>query len=327
MSDLRKNPIAGNWVIVSQEQELGVKITPFPPFVTPKEGCPFCPGGDCEKGQVILSLPPVSENGAKSAWGVLAVPNHFPVLNAREKLEREGLGMFDRMSGVGAHEIIIDSPTHEHMLRDYSVDQCKLMLQAWKLRIADLYHDSRFRYVAIFRNQGRRAGARISHPHSQLIASPMVPPAVRADMQGAKQYFDFKERSVFLDIIDQEISEKVRVVERSEHFLAICPFASRYPFEVWILPRFKSCHYQNVQEKELADLAQVLLKISKALSASLADPDLNLVLKNAPNPRSRPGMWQTLEDDYQWRIEIIPRISRRSGYEWASGMYVNPTAP
>jgi len=327
MSDLRKNPIAGNWVIVSQEQELGVKVTPFPPFVTPREECPFCPGGECEKGHVILSLPPVGENKTKSTWGALAVPNHYPVLNSGEKLLREGLGMFDRTSGVGAHEILIDSPDHEALLRDFSVEQAILMLQVWKLRIVDLYNDVRFRYVAIFRNQGRRAGARISHPHSQLIATPMVPPGVRADMQGAKEYFDFKERSVFLDIIDQEISEKVRVIEKTAHFLALCPFASRYPFEVWILPRFQSHHYPQIKENQMADLAELLIKTSKALSFSLADPDLNFVLKTAPNPKSRPGMWITLEQDYQWRIEIIPRVSRRSGYEWASGMYVNPTAP
>ncbi len=327
MSDLRKNPIAGNWVIVSQEQELGVKVTPFPPFTTPKSDCPFCPGSDCEKSEIILSLPPVKGSKVASTWGALAVPNRFPVLQAREKLEREGLGMFDRMSGVGAHEILIDSPVHEDLLKDYSVEQATRMLQIWKLRILDLYNDVRFRYVAIFRNQGRRAGARISHPHSQLIATPMVPPAIRADMQGAKQYFDFKERSVFLDIIDQEISEKVRVLEKTPHFLAFCPFASRYPFEVWILPRFKSHHYPQIKEDQMTDLAQLLIKITQALSLALADPDLNLVLKTAPNPKSRPGMWATLHQDYQWRIEIIPRVNRHSGYEWASGMYVNPTPP
>lgn len=327
MSDLRKNPIAGNWVIVSQEQELGVKVTPFPPFITPREECPFCPGSDCEKGEIILSLPPAPGSNGSSSWGVLVIPNLFPVLQARERLDREGVGMFDRISGVGAHEILIDSPVHEHRLQDYSLDQTLLMLRAWKLRLSDLYNDSRFRYAAIFRNQGRRAGSQISHPHSQLIATPMVPPSIRADMQGSKQYFEFKERSVFLDIVDQEISEKVRVVERTEHFLAFCPFASRYPFETWILPRFGSHHYPQISETQMADLGVLLLKVTQALSASLLDPDLNLVLKTAPNPRSRPGAWQTLEQDYQWRIEIIPRIARRSGYEWAAGVYVNPTPP
>ena len=327
MADLRKDPVSGAWVIISPEQEPGVKLETFHRLETPVDECPFCRGHEPEAGPTILAYGKNGEMENGDDWQLRVVPNRVPVLRTDEVLEREGMGMFDRMTGVGAHEIVIDSPEHDHTLKDFSVSQIRLMLTAWRDRLNDLFRDPRLRYVAIVRNQGRRAGARISHPHSQIIVTPMIPIGVKNELTGAREYFEYKERCVFCDLLDQEGEERTRLLTQNRGFLAFCPFASRYPFEVWFLPRRHHYHYGAISDGEIEDLAESISIVSKAIAHSLLDPDLNLVLKTSPNPPPRKGKWTTLEEDFHWHIELVPRVTRWTGYEWATGMVVNPTPP
>jgi UDPglucose--hexose-1-phosphate uridylyltransferase len=278
-------------------------------------------------GHDILSYTSTDGEGNGSPWLLRVIPNRQPVLRTELALEREGIGMFDRITGVGAHEIIIEGPDHGLILHEYPVPQIKRMLAAWRERGNDLRKDSRLRYISVFRNQGRRAGARLSHPHSQLIATPLIPSGIRGELAGAREYYEYKERCVFCDLIDQEREEKARIVSQNRGFLAFCPFASRHPFEVWILPRLHRHDFGAATEEQLDDLAEIFKETAAALAISLQEPDMNVILKTAPYPVRRRDKWTTLEEDYHWRLEMIPRICRASGYEWATGMFVNPTPP
>ncbi len=328
MSELRRDPVSGNWVVVASDQEAGVVLLPAQRITTPRELCPFCPGAESQSNHEILVYRPQADGAPSTTeWLLRVIPNRLPVLRTEVPLEREGIGMFDRISGVGAHEIIVDSPNHDQVLHEFSLDQIRLMLNAWKERLNDLRRDTRLRYFSVFRNQGRRAGARLSHPHSQIIATPTIPQGIRNELSGAREYFEYKERCVFCDLLDQEREEKSRLVVQNRGFLAFCPFASKNPFEVWIVPRLHSHHYGTISGEEIADLAEILRSVAGVLAVSLADPDVNVVLKSAPTPQAHRTKWMTLEEDYHWHVEVIPRIARPTGYEWATGMFVNPTAP
>jgi UDPglucose--hexose-1-phosphate uridylyltransferase len=327
MSDLRKDPVSNAWVILSPEQEPSVKIEPFPRFRTPESTCPFCPGREEVTPHEIQSYPPQpgSHNGA--SWSVRVIPNRLPVLRTDKVLEREGIGMFDRITGVGAHEVIIETTEHNTVLREFPEIQVAMVLRAWRDRLVDLYKDPRLRYVAIYRNEGRRAGARLSHPHSQITATPMIPVGIRTELAGAREYFEYKERCVFCDLVDQEIEEGHRLVAQNRGFVAFCPFASRKPFETWIVPKRHCMDYGRIQKDEIEDLASLLLVVCRAVSSALLDPDYQIVLKTGPNPPPRRGKWTTLEDDFHWHLEVLPCICRDAGYETATGMFVNPTLP
>lgn len=327
MSDLRRDPISGHWVVVAPDHEPAVQISSFTRFETPTENCPFCPGHESMTGHEILRYQLGNGHPTAQPWSLRVIPNRLPILRTEKALEREGIGMFDRVTGVGAHEIIVDSPDHSRVLHEFSEAQVGLMLQAWKERITDLKNDIRLRYISVFRNQGRRAGARLSHPHSQLIATPMIPSGIRLELSGAREYYEYKERCVFCDVFVQEAEEGIRIVSENRGFLAFCPFASRHPFEVWILPRRHQHEFGTVSLEELGDLARVLKQVCTALADSLMDPDINVVLKSAPNPQRRKAKWTTLAEDYHWHLVVTPRISRATGYEWATGMAVNPTPP
>lgn len=327
MSELRKDPISSNWVVISPDQEAAVALTPDTLFITPQETCPFCPGNEIGPFHEILVYPDRIPENNGAPWSLRVIPNRLPILRTERSLEREGLGMFDRISGVGAHEIIIESPHHNLLLHAFPDAQLQLVLTAWKERLNDLKRDERMRYISIFRNQGRRSGARISHPHSQLIATPAIPIGIRNELTGARQYFEYKERCGYCDLLDQEHEEKVRLVYENRGFLALCPFASRHAFEIWIFPRVHSHDYGAITSDQIMDLSDALHEVTRTLGVALSEPDVNVVLKSAPIPKPRRDLWTTLEEDFHWHLEVIPRIARPTGYEWATGMFVNPTPP
>jgi len=327
MSELRKDPISGHWVVISPDQEAAVVLRTDVRFITPQETCPFCPGNEIGPVHEILAYPNHLPENNGAPWALRVIPNRLPILQIERSLEREGLGMYDRISGFGAHEIIIESPHHDLLLHDFPNSQLELVLSAWKERLNDLKNDLRMRYLSIFRNQGRRSGARISHPYSQLIATPAIPAGVRQELAGARQYFEYKDRCGYCDLIDQECEDKVRLVYQNRGFIAMCPFASRNAFEVWILPRVHSHDYGTISPDQILDLADALLAVNRVLAIALSEPDINVILKSAPIPKPRRDRWLTLEEDYHWHLEVIPRITRPTGYEWATGMFVNPTPP
>ena len=328
MPELRKDPVIGRWVIISTERAKRPADF-FQDEGEPGGGgaCPFCPGNESMTPPEIRAFREPGSPPDGPGWYTRVTANKFPALRIEGDLDRQGIGMFDKMNGIGAHEVVIESPMHDTRLEDMETAQVARVLMAYKDRIEDLEKDPRFRYVLVFKNQGRAAGASLAHPHSQIIATPIIPKDVKEKLDGAKSFYDYKERCVYCDIIHQEQTMQERTVRETEHFLAFCPFAPRFPFEVWIMPKRHACEYTEIEQAELDDLAGLMKDVLLRIGRSLNRPPYNYILHTAPNRIPRKGHWHTLGNDFHWHIEIMPRLTRVAGFEWGSGFYINPTPP
>jgi len=247
-------------------------------------------------------------------------PNRYPALKIEGDLDRTGDGLYDRMNGVGAHEVIVETPDHRRALADLSVEEMAQVLGAFRDRILDLKRDQRFRYVMIFKNHRAAAGASLPHAHSQLIALPTVPKNVVDEMEGSLAYFRYKERCIFCDIVHQEIADKKRVVHDGEGFLVAEPYAPKFPFETWIFPKRHRAAFESCTRDELSALAAGLRIALRKLRRALDDPPYNFILHTAPFPDGESPF-------YHWHLEIMPKLTEVAGFEWGSGFYINPTPP
>ena len=331
MSELRHDPVQKRWVIVAVER--AKRPTDFKRDKADERKpavCPFCEGFEDKTPPEIRAIrdPDSKPNGP--GWSIRVIPNKFPALAVEGDLGRRGVGMFDVMEGVGAHEVIIETPDHNLHMGDMPTEHLFQICRTYRERIADLHKDSRLRYVLIFKNYGLTAGASLSHPHTQLIATPITPRTIAAELDSAQEHYLKKERCLFCDIIDQELATKERIVMATPEFVVLEPFASRFPFETWILPRVHSHDYTRASDKLLRSFAEVLGETLHRLKVALNDPPYNFVLHTSPNAVIRPGKenyWKTLEFDWHWHLEIIPRLTKVAGFEWGSGFYINPTPP
>jgi UDPglucose--hexose-1-phosphate uridylyltransferase len=256
-------------------------------------------------------------------WKVRVVPNKFPALQIEGALDRRGEGLYDKMNGVGAHEVVIEAPQHDVDLCDLPVEHVVEVLKAYRERIVDLHRDRRFRYVLIFKNHGAGAGATLEHTHTQLIATPIIPKTLMEELDGSRRYFELKERCVFCDIIQQETGENNgrRVVSMSERFLVVEPYAPRFPFETWILPRQHDASFPVLTDiEELRDLAVTLKDTLQRLNRALDRPPFNFVIHTAPVSDGE-------VEYYHWHLEITPTLTRVAGFEIGSGFHINPTPP
>lgn len=330
MPQLRKDPIIGRWVIIATERakrpgDFGVT----PPKEELKDGCPFCEGHEGQTPKEIFAIRKPHTEPNKPGWSVRVVPSISPILRIEGDMDRHGIGIYDVISGIGAHEIIIETPSHLANTAFLSVEQIEQTLNAYVARITDLRNDKRFKYALVFKNYGWQAGgSKINHSRSQLIATPVNPKRVKEELVGAKRYYDYKERCIFCDIIKQELKEGLRIVAEVDGFVALSPFAARFPFETWILPKRHSCDFYKLQKDELAKLAAALKLTLCKLSKALNDPPYNYVIHTAPFRNvTKAGYWKTIDHDYHWHIEIMPRLTQVAGFEWGTGFYINPTPP
>ncbi len=320
MPELRRDPISGRWVIISIER--GKRPTDFvSPLQKRKAGgfCPFCPSNEHTTTPEIIAFRPASTPPNSPGWTLRVVPNKFPVLHIHGDLNKRGEGVFDMMNGIGAHEVIIETPDHLQSLATIPLRAVEDVLWAYYFRLADLKKDIRFKYVLIFKNEGEAAGASLDHSHSQLIALPIVPKTVREEMESSKKYYDSKERCIFCDIINQELQTGKRVIYENDKYVAISPFAPRDPFEAWILPKKHESSF-SPSDKSFVSLAEALQRILKQLDRVLDTPPYNFILHTSP-------FKDEINDYYHWHIEILPRLIKRAGFEWGTGFFINPTPP
>jgi UDPglucose--hexose-1-phosphate uridylyltransferase len=224
------------------------------------------------------------------------------------------------MNGVGAHEVIIESPGHNDGFHNYSREQIVRIIKTYADRYRDLKRDRRFRYILIFKNHGSAAGASLDHPHSQLIATPIIPKRAMEEVEGAKRYYYYKERCVFCDIIRQELSSVERIIHENEQFVAFSPFASRFPFETWIAPKDHKDSFGDIDPSEIEGLADIMHGTLRRLINTLGNPPFNYVIHTSP-------CGEHCSEYYHWHIEIMPRLTKVAGFEWGSGFYVNPVPP
>lgn len=281
--------------------------------------CPYCPGNELRTPSEVLAY---RTHGGKNepGWTTRVIPAKFPVLRVEGDLARRGEGLYDKMNGVGAHELIIETPDHQHTLATAPSKRVEDLFWAWRDRVSDLRRDIRFAHLLLFKNHGETAGAVLEHSHSQLIALPVVPKRVAEELAGARRYFEFRERCVYCDIVAQEIDSGVRVVQETEGFLAIAPWAPRFPFETWILPKRHASHAEQMAHAEIPDLAALLQSVLRKVDVALERPAWNLVLHSAP-------VQEPASTSYHWHLEVIPKLTRVAGFEWGSGFYTNPTPP
>ncbi len=320
MPELRRDPIAGRWVIISVER--GKRPSDFvSPSVKRKVSgfCPFCPGNEYTTPNEILAFRPEGTKKDSPGWTLRVVPNKFPALQIHGELGKEAEGIYDRMNGIGAHEVIIETPEHEASLSTMPLKAVADVLWAYYLRLTDLKKDTRFKYVLIFKNEGESAGATLEHTHSQLIALPVIPIQVKEEFESAKRYYDLKERCIFCDIIQQELEDKRRVISMNDGYISIAPYASRAPFETWILPRTHESSF-GPRNNSFDLLAEILQKTLKQLDAVLDIPPYNFIIHTSPFNEEQ-------NEFYTWHIEIVPKLTKIAGFEWGSGFYINPVLP
>jgi len=320
MPELRKDPIIGRWVIIATERGKRPHDFVIEEEVTRGGFCPFCPGNEHTTPPEILAYREPGTAPNSPGWRLRVVNNKFPALVLLGEPDRVGEGMFDKMNGIGTHEVIIENPDHHVTLATISLEGFYDVLRAYRDRIRTLADDPRFRYVLIFKNQGRAAGASLEHSHSQLIGLPIVPELVMEELNGSKFYYNWKERCVFCDMVRQELQQQVRVVLENQEFVAICPFAPRSPFEVWILPKAHYSSYINLKEESYHLLAAIFSDTLKRLEKSLGKAPYNFILHTAP-------IREPELPHYHWHFEIMPKLTLMAGFEWGSGFYINPTPP
>ncbi|MGH9255621.1 MAG: galactose-1-phosphate uridylyltransferase [Vicinamibacterales bacterium] len=321
MSELRKDPVTGRWVIISTERRK--RPTDFrleSVHMLPDGSCPFCEGHEEMTPRELLAYGRNGGGPNTPGWTVRVIPNQFPVLRVEGVLDRQGEGLFDKMNGIGAHEVIIESPRHGETLASMDLYAVEQVLWACRERVQDLKRDQRFRYMIIFKNHGAAAGASLDHSHTQLIALPIVPREVRDEVDGSRSYYQTKERCVFCDILRQEATDGRRLIAENADMVALAPYAPRFPFETWILPKRHQALFEEAPRHEYASLARLLGDILRRMNKALQLPPYNLLIHSAP-------VVEPAGEYYHWHVEIIPKLTKVAGFEWATGFYLNPTSP
>ena len=321
MPELRKDPIVGRWVIIATDRAR--RPTDFIRERVQIRGsgfCPFCYGNESKTPPEVLAYRADGSQPNAPGWTLRVVPNKFPALGIEGTLNRQGEGLYDKMNGIGAHEVIIETPEHRTTMAGLPAEQIESVLWSYRDRILDLKKDTRFKYMLIFKNFGDAAGASLEHTHSQLIALPVVPKRVQEEVTGARDYYAYKERCLFCDMIRQEFSSGVRLVAENEKFFALCPFAPRFPFELWIVPKEHQSSFEDTSRTEFRYLAALLKDMLGRLEAVLDHPAYNYIIHTSPVPDG-------VNDYYHWHLEIMPKLTNLAGFEWGTGFYINPTPP
>ena len=320
MPELRKDPVVGRWVIISTERGRRPSDFTIEPVRARGSSCVFCPGNEAKTPPEILANRPPDSEPNRPGWSLRVVPNKFPALRIEGELEPTGEGLYDRMNGVGAHEVVIETPDHSATLATLSADTVAEVLLAYRERMVDLKKDPRFEYILVFKNHGAAAGASLEHPHSQLIATPIIPIMVSEELTGSAQYYEMKERCVWCDILRQERRSRTRVIAEANGFVALSPFAPRFPFETWILPARHRSAFEETGVDDLRGLAEVLGDFLRRMDRVLNGPPFNFMLHTQP---LRDGALE----HFHWHLEIIPKLTNVAGYEWGSGFFINPVPP
>lgn len=321
MAELRRDPIVGRWVIVDTQEPSKPQDYEHEQHTWRAGVCPFCYGNEAMTPPEIDAFRDPHTAANTPGWQVRAVPNKFPALQVEGGLDRRALGMYDMSGGIGAHEVLIETPYHHKDMPDLLNEEVEKIISMCCRRSLDLAKDKRLKYIMIFKNYGPAAGASLEHPHTQIIALPMVPKNVMEEIKGAEDYFGYRERCIFCDIIRQETHEKERIILENKYFLSLCPFVSRFPFEVWIMPKKHNCCFSHMPSEEIPALASILKESISKIKKIFANPAYNFIIHTSP------ADGDACVEGYHWHIEFIPKLTRVAGFEWGTGFYVVPTPP
>ncbi len=327
-TELRRDPITGRWVLIDLApphpndfllEPVRLEDAPAWPEPGRRQACPFCEGREADAGPELLAW---REGGPANTpgWSVRVVANRRPMLKIEGGQDRRVDGVFESRDGLGAHEVVIETPLHDQPLHHLSADRLWRVLWAWRTRLQDLKRDARFAAAVVFKNHGRAAGARMDHSHSQIAAYPIVPVALDEKVRGSGEHYGRTGRCIFCDVTVQEMQDARRIVSDTAAVIAITPFASRVPFETWLLPRDHAPRFEEASDAVLEAMAVVLADVMGRVDWALERPAYNLVLQTAPFSGAA-------DAGFHWHLEIIPRVTRWSGLEWGTGIPRNPVSP
>ncbi|MBT1248620.1 galactose-1-phosphate uridylyltransferase [Thermosipho sp. 1244] len=320
MPEYRKDPVVRRWVIIATERAKRPHDFSVPREEKKEGFCPFDYGNEHTTPPEVLAFRPDDSEPNSPGWWVRVVPNKFPAVDPNIEVQKYGHGMYDAMTGFGYHEVIIETPDHNSTFALYDDKQAQEVVWAYVKRYNEIEKDERIKYILIFRNHGALGGASLPHPHSQIIAIPSIPKRVLEEMNGSKDYYDYKERCVFCDMISQEKIENRRIIEENEHFIAFAPYASRFPFEIWIIPKEHAHNFGAISEEQIPTFARILKNSLYRIYKVLDNPPYNFVIHTSPT-------YEEGKIYYHWHVEIMPRLTRVAGFEWGSGFYINPVPP
>lgn len=320
MSELRRDPICGRWVIVDTTHPSEPKEFDYEPHSWKVVNCPFCYGNEAMTPPEIDAFREPGTARNTPGWQVRVVSNKFPALQIEGELDRRGIGLYDMSNGIGAHEVLMETPYHKDIF-ELLPQEIESFLSMYCRRALDLEKDTRFKYIMIFKNFGAAAGASLEHPHTQIVALPMVPKNVMEEIKGAQDYFNFRERCIFCDVIRQEADEKERIILENQYYLSFCPFVSRFPFEMWIIPKKHNGSFWHMPPQEIPALAAILKETITMLKKVFPNLSYNYIVHSSPI--NSDGYL----DSYHWHMEFMPKLTRVAGFEWGSGFYVVPTPP
>jgi len=320
MPELRKDPVVGRWVIIAPDRAKRPQDFTDPLPNAEERFDPFLEGNEDATPPEILAYRDAGSTPNGPGWRVRVIPNKFPALQVEGDLQKRGDGIYDVMNGVGAHEVIIECPHFEDNIARLSTENIREVFWVYRDRLVDLKRDQRLVHGLIFKNRGELAGASLEHSHSQLMVTSVVPISIWEEMTGSLEFYNYRGRCIYDDMIQQELATGSRIVLDTPHFVVFCPFASRFPFETWVLPKQHSSHFENISRQSIDELGTVIKTVLSKLELALDDPPYNYVLHTAPFDANE-------LPHYLWHIEIFPRLTRVAGFEWGSGFYINPVPP
>jgi UDPglucose--hexose-1-phosphate uridylyltransferase len=316
MPEIRKDPVTGRAIIIAAERAK----RPRHDGASQELPCPFCAGNEQMTPPEVYAYRDSQSSPDAPGWAVRVVPNKFPALVKEGVQSSSRRGVYESTSGLGIHEVIIESPEHVVNVGELSEERLAAVLRVYRERMLDLRKDERWRSILVYKNQGAPAGATLEHVHSQLIALPEAPEQVRAEIDGARKYYEANGRCLFCEMIRQDTEGGARLVTEHARWVALCPYAARFPFEIWILPKRHAPYFELSSDQDLADLAHCVRDTLARLNRVLDHPPLNYLIHSHPWDEAEPR-------PYHWHIEILPKLVQVAGFEWGSGMFINPVAP
>lgn len=320
MPQLRKDPVLKQWVIISPER--GKRPSDFkktPTIQDDKDSCPFCEGNEHLTPNETLSFRTAGTDSDTKGWWVRIIPDNSPILQTDGCSGREGIGMFDAMNSIGVHEVVVETPDHSTSIQNASINQIKEVIWAYKQRLGEIKKNPRYKHFMIVKNSGHGVSS-FSHSHSHIVATPIIPKRIEEEVDGAREYYHYHDRCLYCDIAKQESKEGTRLVSEDEDFIVFCPFASRFPFEMQIMPKSHAPFFELIESGQVQGLAKALQTALKKLNKLIEDQPYNFVIHTSPCSDS-------YKNFYHWHIELIPKLTKVAGFEWGSGFYINPTPP
>jgi UDPglucose--hexose-1-phosphate uridylyltransferase len=320
MSEFRQDPVTGRCVIIASNRLNRPRHYDSETEFAHSLDCPFCEGNESMTPPEVYAQREAHSMADTPGWRVRVVPNKYPALQDSVRWSEADPGIYRTPPGVGVHEVIIESPRHIVNIGALDEKQFVDFLRAYQARLGALRKDRRWRCLLIYKNQGEAAGATLEHVHSQLIALPFVPRELRDEINGAHRHYQSTGACFYCAMNQKEFFTGHRLVSSTERFVALCPFAPRFPYETWILPKRHSATFESSSDQDIFDLAGALRNVIVRLTAALGNPAFNYFIHSLP-------LQESAEHQYHWHIEILPQVAKAAGFEWGSGVYLNSVSP